>query len=263
MTVPAGSTFARPAPRRVGGEQKPAAKPRSAWFDLWPLAPMALFLVVVFLYPVLQLLGLSIVDGQGNYSLVHYTRLFSSSVYIQVLIITFKIAFWTTLISVICAYPIAYLLATSSDRVRGSLILWVLIPFWTSFLVRTFAWIVLLGRTGAVNDFFLRLGLIDAPMELIFNFAGVMVGMVHGLMPLAVFTMLAVMRNIDPNLAKAAGTLGARGGQAFWRIYFPLSLPGVAAAGLLIFITATGFFITPQLLGGRREMMIADHHFPA
>ena len=134
----------------------------------------------------------------------------------------------------------------------------MLLPFWTSFLVRTFAWIVLLGRNGAVNGLLRAMGITDAPAELIYNFTGVMIGMTHALMPLAILTMVAVMENIDPNLARAATTLGARGGQAFWRIYFPLSLPGVAAAGLLVFITALGFFITPALLGGRREIMITQ-----
>jgi putative spermidine/putrescine transport system permease protein len=131
-------------------------------------------------------------------------------------------------------------------------------PFWTSFLVRTFAWMVLLGRNGAVNRLLLSLGIVDAPVALIFNFTGVMIGMVHAMMPLAILAMLSVMQRIDTNLLSAARTLGARGGQAFWRIYFPLSLPGVAAGGLLVFITALGFFITPALLGGRREIMISQ-----
>ena len=152
----------------------------------------------------------------------------------------------------------AYLLATTSERRRNNLILWVLLPFWTSFLVRTFAWIVLLGRNGAVNDMLQAVGVIDAPLELIYNMTGVMVGMTHALMPLGILTMLSVMQSIDADLPRAASTLGARGGQAFWRIYFPLSLPGVAAAGLLVFITALGFFITPALLGSPRETMITQ-----
>jgi len=155
-------------------------------------------------------------------------------------------------------YPIAYLLATTTDNARNTLILWVLLPFWTSFLVRTFAWIVLLGRRGAINSFLESAGLIETPLALLFNMTGVMIGMVHALMPLAVLTMVSVMENIDRNLLPAASTLGARGGQAFWRIYFPLSLPGVAAAGLLVFITALGFFITPALLGSPRQTMITQ-----
>jgi ABC-type spermidine/putrescine transport system permease subunit II len=131
-------------------------------------------------------------------------------------------------------------------------------PFWTSFLVRTFAWMILLGRNGALNRLLISLGLTDEPVSLIYNFTGVMIGMVHAMMPLAIMAMLSVMQTIDTNLVKAARTLGARGGQSFWRIYFRLSLPGLAAAGLLVFITALGFFITPALLGGRRETMLSQ-----
>ena len=134
----------------------------------------------------------------------------------------------------------------------------MLLPFWTSFLVRTFAWIVLLGRNGALNNTLRDIGLTSVPLEILYNMIGVMVGMVHALMPLAVLTMLSVMETIDRNLSPAAATLGARGGQAFWRIYFPLSLPGVAAAGLLVFITALAFFITPALLGSPRQTMITQ-----
>jgi putative spermidine/putrescine transport system permease protein len=237
-----GAAPARPPRRLVAG----------------PLVPALLFLAVVFVYPVVQLLWLSVVDRSGALTGVHYARLFASPVYVQVLLITFKIAAWTTALCILGGYPVAYLLATAAPRVRGSLTLLVLLPFWTSFLVRTFAWIVLLGRNGAVNGLLRAMGITDAPAELIYNFTGVMIGMTHALMPLAILTMVAVMENIDPNLVRAATTLGARGGQAFWRIYFPLSLPGVAAAGLLVFITALGFFITPALLGGRREIMITQ-----
>jgi ABC-type spermidine/putrescine transport system permease subunit I len=223
-----------------------------------PLVPALLFLAVVFAYPVVQLLWLSVVDRSGALTGSHYARLFAAPVYVQVLLITFRIAAWTTALCILGGYPVAYLLATVGTRWRGALTLLVLLPFWTSFLVRTFAWIVLLGRNGAVNGLIMALGISDAPAELIYNFTGVMIGMTHALMPLAVLTMVAVMESIDPNLGRAASTLGARGGQAFWRVYFPLSLPGVAAAGLLVFITALGFFITPALLGGRRETMITQ-----
>ncbi len=223
-----------------------------------PLVPALAFLVLVFLYPVAQLLWLSVVDRSGALTGAHYARLLASPLYAQVLLITFKIAAWTTALCIVGGYPVAYLLVTAPARWRANLTLLVLLPFWTSFLVRTFAWIVLLGRNGAINGLLRAIGLTDAPAALIYNFTGVMIGMTHALMPLAVLTMVAVMEHIDPTLTRAASTLGARGGQAFWRIYFPLSLPGVAAAGLLVFITALGFFITPALLGGRRETMITQ-----
>ncbi|MFO0996334.1 MAG: ABC transporter permease subunit [Alphaproteobacteria bacterium] len=233
-------------------------KMRPAWMAAWPLIPVMLFLLVFFFYPVVQLLWLSVVDKQGELSSMHYLRLFKSEVYVIVLMITLKIAGYTTLFAIIASYPLAYLLATSSESTRNSLVLWVLMPFWTSFLVRTFAWIVLLGRNGLVNQAIVASGLSGEPVQLIYNFGGVMIGMVHALMPLSVMTMLSVMETIDANLPRAAATLGARGGQAFWRVYFPLSLPGVAAGGLLVFITSLGFFITPQILGGGRITMIAQ-----
>ncbi|MCC7048535.1 MAG: ABC transporter permease subunit [Alphaproteobacteria bacterium] len=236
-----------------------ANRARPAWIALWPILPALLFLGVLFLYPVVQLLWLSALDkASGDLTATHYVRLFASPLYVKVLRITFEIAGWTTVFVILGAYPVAYYLATSSERRRNALMLWVLLPFWTSFLVRTFAWIVLLGRNGAINKWLQAVGITGEPLDLIYNFTGVMIGMTHALMPLAVMTMVSVMEYSDANLPRAASTLGARGGQAFWRIYFPLSLPGVAAAGLLVFITALGFFITPALLGGRLETMITQ-----
>ena len=253
MTIETGTKVRAPSVRtgRYG-------RPRPAWLGTWPMVPILLFLSGAFLYPVAQLLWLSLSGGSGHLTTEHYQRLFRVPVYFTVLRNTLAIAGWTTLLCIIGGYPIAYLLATTTERTRNSLILWVLLPFWTSFLVRTFAWIVLLGRHGAVNGFLETLGLTQAPLELLFNMTGVMIGMVHALMPLAVLAMLSVMETIDRNLMPAASTLGARRGQAFWRIYFPLSLPGVAAAGLLVFITALGFFITPALLGSPRQTMITQ-----
>lgn len=234
----------------------PARRPD--WYGAWPILPALVFLGAMFLYPVSRLLWLSALNDEGAVTGAHYVRLFGTPVYAQILVTTLKIAGWTTLFCVLGGYPVAYLLSTKGGRWRQALILLVLLPFWTSFLVRTFAWIVLLGHNGVVNTVLQAIGVTDAPLSLIYNFTGVMVGMVHALMPLGILAMMSVMQSIDPTLTRAASTLGARGGQAFWRVYFPLSLPGVTAAGLLVFITALGFFITPALLGGRREIMITQ-----
>jgi ABC-type spermidine/putrescine transport system permease subunit I len=225
---------------------------------LWMLLlPAVVFLLVLMVYPVGELLLLSLQNRDAQpVGLANYQRLVATPVYVRVLLITLKCAASTTALSVLFSYPVAYLIATSSDRARARLTFWVLLPFWTSFLVRTFAWIVLLGRNGAINQWLQALGLSDAPAELLYNFTAVMIGMTHALMPLCVLTMASVMENIDGNLSKAALTLGARPGSTFWRIYFPLSLPGVAAGALLVFITSLGFFITPALLGGRQEIML-------
>jgi ABC-type spermidine/putrescine transport system permease subunit I len=222
----------------------------------WLLMPAVVFLSVAFVYPVAMLLSASFVDETGALTPDHYVRLYDSAVVSKVLITTFKIAAWTTLFSVLAAYPVAYLLATAGRNTRNLLIILVLMPFWTSFLVRTFAWIVLLGRNGVVSELAAIAGF--ESLRLLYNFTGVMIGMVHALMPLCVLTMLSVMEGIDTTLVRAAATLGARPAQAFLRVYLPLSLPGIAAGALLVFITALGFFITPALLGSERETVIVQ-----
>lgn len=239
----------------------PAAPRRPRWRQrvrpILMAAPIVVLLLVMLIYPVGNLLMLSI-HGDNGWTLNEYRRLFASSVYVDVLMITLKVSVYTTFFSVLTGYPIAYLLSTLQGKAKQRLLFWVLLSFWTSFLVRTFAWVVLLGRNGVINRTLLDLGLIDAPLSLLYNFPAVIVGMVHALMPLAVLTMLSVMENIDRRLPSAAATLGARPGTVFWKVYFPLSLPGVAAGALMVFVTSIGFFITPTLLGGRHETMITQ-----
>ena len=220
-------------------------------------APLVLLFVVLLVYPVGQLLLLSIYSD-GAFTLAKYRQLFDSSVYVNVMLITLKISLWTTLLSAVAGYPVAYLISSLQKDHKARWVFWVLLAFWTSFLVRAFAWIVMLGRNGVVNQLLIATGLQDTPTNLLYSMGAVLVGMVHALMPLAVMTMLSVMENIDRNLPRAALTLGARPGTAFWRIYFPLSMPGVAAGAIMVFVTALGFFIVPQLLGGRKEIMITQ-----
>ncbi len=220
-------------------------------------APLLILLAVMLVFPVGQLLLLSVHDSHGL-TFAEYRRLFASPVYVDVLLITLKVSFWTTCFSVLTGYPIAWLISMLPRERKNRLLFWVLLSFWTSFLVRTFGWVVLLGRTGVINWVLLHLGIIDRPLDLLYNFPAVIVGMVHALMPMAVLTMLSVMENIDRRLPAAAATLGARPGTVFWKVYFPLSLPGVAAGALMVFVTAIGFFITPALLGGRHQTMITQ-----
>ncbi|MBB2931432.1 ABC transporter permease subunit [Paraburkholderia silvatlantica] len=220
-------------------------------------APIVVLLAVFLIYPVGQLLLLSVRDDSG-FSLAEYRRLFASPVYVEVLWVTMKISLLTTFFSVLTAYPVALFISTLTRDRKSKVLYWVLLSFWTSFLVRTFAWVVLLGRNGVINWTLMHLGIIDQPLSLLYNLPAVIVGMVHALMPLAILTMLSVMENIDGRLPTAAATLGARPGTVFWKVYFPLSLPGVASSALMVFVTAIGFFITPTLLGGRRQTMITQ-----
>jgi putative spermidine/putrescine transport system permease protein len=235
-----------------------AASRRPAWLKPATMAaPLVLLFVVLLIYPVGQLLLLSIYSD-GAFTLAKYRQLFASSVYVDVMWITLKISLWTTFLAVAAGYPVAYMVSSLEKDRKAKWLFWVLLSFWTSFLVRAFAWIVMLGRNGVVNQLFTALGLQETPTNLMYSMGAVLVGIVHALMPLAVLTMLSVMENIDRNLPRAALTLGARPGTAFWRVYFPLSMPGVAAGAIMVFVTAVGFFIVPALLGGRKEVMITQ-----
>jgi putative spermidine/putrescine transport system permease protein len=221
--------------------------------------PGLAFLAVFFLYPVVQLLALSLrIEGTGEFTLQHFEHALGTEVYVRVLGITFTIALQTTLGALLLGYPLAHWLARLPEARRGWLVMLVMIPFWTSYLVKTFAWMITLDQNGVMNRLLLGGGIIDAPLEVLHGRIGVMIGMVHAMLPLAVLTMLPVMVGIDRQLPRAAGTLGAPPGQVFWRVHFHLSLPGVAAAGLLVFITSLGFFITPALLGGPKDTMLAQ-----
>ena len=136
---------------------------------IWPIYPAVLFLLLLFVYPTALLVGLSVSDVDGKISVDHYARLFEGELYTKVLLITLKVAAWTTAFAIIAGYPVAYLLANVKSSLRNTLIIWVLLPFWTSFLVRTFAWLVLLGRKGAINDLLIALGVIDYPIKIIYN----------------------------------------------------------------------------------------------
>lgn len=225
---------------------------------LWLAAPGLAFLAVFFVYPVAQLLGLSLWSAETGFSTATYQRIAATDVYLRVLGITFRIAGYTALASLVIGYPLAYWLARMPELFRGRMLLFVMIPFWTSYLVKTFAWMIVLGRSGLINTLVLGSGVTDQPLSLLHNEFGVMVGMVHAMVPLAVMTMLPVMSGIDQRLVQAAQTLGAAPARAFWLVYFKLSLPGVTAAGLLVFISSLGFFIVPAFLGGRRETMLAQ-----
>ena len=226
---------------------------------LWLAIPGILFLLVFFVYPVCSLLLLSVTDPDtGQWAVKSYTRILNTDVYLRVLGITFRIAAQTACLSLIIAYPRAYWVASLPERVRNKALLLVIIPFWTSYLVKTFAWMIMLGRMGVINSILMGTELIKEPLPLLHNEFGVLVGMVHTMVPLAVMTMLPVMTSIDRRLTSAAQTLGASPSKAFWLVFFKLSLPGVTAGGLLVFISSLGFFIVPAFLGGRQQTMLAQ-----
>lgn len=221
-----------------------------------PAAPALLLLSIVYVVPVMVFLATSFIDGSGGLSLAQYRKIIDSPAYFSILMGTVRLALVTTLVCVAIGYPVAYFLARAEHGSR--LLLLILMPFWISYLVRTFAWLVLLGRTGVINSFLMRLGIVGKPLDLLYNFSAVVTGMVHAMLPLAVLTMYSTMQNIPGSLLQASATLGARPAEGFFRVYLPMSIPGVAAAGLMIFIICLGFFVNPALLGSRKEMVITQ-----
>jgi len=216
--------------------------------------PATLLLLALFAAPLLRLLALSVAGG----SLAAYERALTNELYLRVIFETFKIAAIVTLLTLALGYPVAYVMATSGRTWQLVGIAFVLLPFWTSILVRTYAWMVMLGRNGVVNRALIGWGVIDSPLPLLNNLAGVLIGMVHVLLPYMILPVFNAVRNVDPNLVLAAVGLGAPRWRAFLRITLPLTMNGVAAGVTLVFTLSLGFFITPALLGGGRVVMVAN-----
>ena len=170
---------------------------------------------------------------------------------------TLWISAMVTLVCLVLGYPVAYVIAAQPPGRAGILLFLVLLPFWTSLLVRTTAWVVLLQKEGVLNSLFLSLGLVEQPLKMIFNRFAVYVAMVHVLLPFMVLPLYAVMRSISPSYMRAASSLGARPFTAFWRVYVPQTLPGIGAGCLMVFIQALGYYVTPALVGGADDQMIS------
>ena len=177
--------------------------------------------------------------------------------YVDVLLRTTRISVVVTLVCLLAAYPVAYVMTRVGPAWFRVLMVFVLLPLWTSILVRTYAWMVLLGRNGVVNKSLIAVGAIDEPLALLHNELGVVIGMVHVLMPYMVLPIYAAMRRVDPDLLQAAEGLGAGTLRIFRRVFLPLSAQGIYAGCILVFVLSVGFFITPALLGGGRVIMIA------
>jgi putative spermidine/putrescine transport system permease protein len=234
-----------------------APERREARRYLLVLLPAVLVLAALFVYPLLGIADRSVYKPRVGYTLDYYAQIWRVPVYLTVIWRTFETSALVTLLCLALGYPLAYLLATLRPRVAQLLIIVVILPFFTSIIVRTYAWMVLLGRHGIVNEYLAWLGLTDAPLPLLYNKGGVLIGMTYVLLPYMVLTVYSVMRGIEPAFIRAAHSLGASRWQAFRKVFLPLSLPGIAGGTLLVFILSLGFFITPALMGGPSDVMIA------
>ena len=218
-------------------------------------AIIAVFLVIVI--PVGWLFSLSFLDSNGDLSLVNYEKMIAYKSYLRVFKTTFNVSFLTTFLCIVIGYPLAYFLSQIPRKYVGLFMLTVLLPFWTSLLVRTYAWLVMLQRNGLINNFAIDLGIWDAPVKLAHNLNGTLIGMVHIMLPFLVLPLYAAMRRIDRHALQAAANLGATPVQAFWQIFVPLSLPGVVAGSLIVFVLCLGFYVTPAVLGGGKVILVS------
>ena len=247
------SIVAAPRPGLLAASNPPRDRtlllllPALAMLMLMFLVPLALFFVRTF----------TEFDGTTAEFVDQAKDLLLSQAYLTALGTTNWIALIVTVTVLLIGYPLAYYLTTATGIGVSIVVLSIVLPYFTSIIVRTFSWMVLLGEHGLVNDILLATGLIHEPLSLMYNRLGVLIGMSYVLLPYMVLTLYAAMRAIDPSLLRASAGLGASGFYTFWRVYFPLSLHGVLSGALIVYILSIGFFITPALMGGQHDIMIA------
>lgn len=243
---------------------------RGSWMRPWLLLTPALITVALLLViPVGFIVVYSFwlrtstgTDSVGFY-LVNWSEVLTDPFYRDILLKTLRIAFLTTVACAILGYAPAYYIATSKSRYKPLLLLLLILPFWISYIIRTMSWINILGASGAINSALLWAGLINEPIQLLYNEATVILGLVHYLLPFMILNVYVSVESLDRNLVDAARSLGSTSFQAFREITFPLSLPGLAAGGLLCFVLSSGTYITPAILGGPRDAMFANLVFDA
>ncbi|MEO1193498.1 MAG: ABC transporter permease [Pseudomonadota bacterium] len=224
----------------------------------WALiAPAILLLLIFYIFPLVQVLWLSVTEPV--FGLDNYAELWDRPLLHRIWWTTFRICAITTAITVVAGYAVAYAMRLVGEQQRTWMLFCVLLTFWLSVLVRAFAWVMLLRTEGMINVGLQEIGLITQPMRLVRNEIGVIIGMVHFMLPLAVLPIYSNMTGINMRLMSAARGLGASPIRTFWSIYLPLSKPGIIAAVILVFVFSLGFFITPAILGGGRVMMISEY----
>ena len=229
----------------------------------WFLGPGLLWMGLLFFVPLCLVVVISFAS-RGTYggivwafSLTNYLDLLHP-LYARILGQSILLAAGTTLLCLIMGFPLAYYIARAAPRRQGFWLLLVMIPFWTNFLVRTYAWMFILRTEGLLNTLLLKLGLIATPIELLYSNTAVLIGLVYGYLPFMVLPLYVALERVDRTLVEAAWDLYATRWAVFWRVILPLARPGVLAGCLLVFIPSLGAFLTPDLLGGARSMMIGN-----
>ncbi|TYC68996.1 ABC transporter permease [Stappia sp. BW2] len=220
-------------------------------------SPALLLVLVILVIPVGWLFYVSFLGGNGQFSLENYQRMVERSSYMRIFRTTFEVSLVTTGLCILIGYPLAYFLSQIPPRIANLCMITVLLPFWTSLLVRTYAWLVLLQKQGLINEWAMALGLWDEPIKMVHNMTGTLIGMVHIMLPFLILPVYGSMKAVDRDYVKAAANLGASPRRAFWDVFFPLTMPGLFAGTLMVFILCLGFFVTPAVLGGGKVIMVS------
>jgi spermidine/putrescine transport system permease protein len=247
----------------AGDVERSGARP---WLLLSPaLASVALLLAVPVCFILVYSFWLRTATGadQTGFYLDNWIEVLTDPFYRDILWQTIRIALMSTILCILLGYIPAYVIATADNRYKLLLVLLLMLPFWVSYIIRTMSWINILGVSGAINVFLQWLGIIGEPMQILYNEATVVLGLVHFLLPFMILNVYVSLEGIDTNLVAAARSLGATGWQAFLEVTLPLSLPGLAAGSLLCFVLGAGTYITPVILGGPRDAMFANLVFEA
>ncbi len=224
--------------------------------DFVSILPALLLVLVFFVAPVLALLSRSVTEPV--FGLQNYIALLGSSTYLKIFFNTFFVSVLVTVISLVIGFPVAWTLAIMPQRWAMVVFAIVLLSMWTNLLARTYAWMVLLQRTGVINKTLMGMGVIDQPLTMVNNLIGVTIGMTYIMLPFIVIPLYGVIRKIDPAILQAAALCGATRFQSLRLVLLPLAAPGMIAGALMVFVMSLGYFVTPSLLGGTANMMLAE-----
>jgi spermidine/putrescine transport system permease protein len=230
---------------------------------LFLAAPVGVFLIIFVGIPLIMVLVYSFwvnVPGEGvqrTFTLENYLHFFTTPIYIRILLRSFWVGTQTAFLAIMLAYPTAYYLANRKSS-NSTLIFLILVPFWTSYLIRIFSWMLILMEKGVANSILLSLGIISEPMRLLFTPFAVLIGLIYSSLPFSILPIYAVLRGIDRELVPAAKMLGANDFQSFWEVTLPLSLPGIMTALVITFISGAGSFLAPAILGGKGADLMSN-----
>ena len=251
----AGAFAPGDAAANAAGLRRDAARERLALLGL--CSPAIVVVLIVLVIPAGWLFYVSFIGAGGAFSLENYARMIEQKSYARIFRTTFEVSLATTAICILIGYPFAYFLSQLPRRAANLCLITVLLPFWTSLLVRTYAWLVLLQKQGLVNSWAIELGLWDEPLKFVHNLSGTLIGMVHIMLPFLVLPALSSMKAIERDYMRAAASMGAGPVRAFWTVFFPLSLPGLFAGALMVFVLCLGFYVTPAVLGGGKVILVS------